>query len=291
MLIQLLANGVVTGCSYALVGFGFALIYFTTKTFHFAHAGVYTLSAYFLFSFYNLLGLSIFVSIFLSLLITAILGILIDELIYIPLVKRNSSLFIHMLSSLGVYIVIVNLIAMFYGNETKILNPGIQPTYNIGPIILTEIQIIIFVTAVVILFTFLIFLRFTKLGMMIRAMRDDPELLMAIGVAPRSIRWFVFGAGSVLAGVAAILNGLDVGIDPNIGMPAFLNGAVAVIVGGVGIFEGPPLGALILGSLQGVVIWKASARWQDTITFLILILFLLFCPQGILGVKRRIEEV
>lgn len=290
MLAQLLANGIVSGCGYALIAFGFALIYSTTKTFHFAHGAIYTLSSYLLFSFYTLLKVPLFVSIPLSLLITAILGILIDELVYMPLVRRNSSLLVQMLSSLGVYIVIVNLIAMFYGNETKVLNPGIQPTHGIGFIILTRIQLIIFITALFLIFAFLIFLKLTKLGIMIRAMRDNSDLLMAIGIEPRKIRWFVFSVGSVFAGIASILNGLDVGIDPNIGMPALLNGAVAVIVGGVGIFEGPLLGALLIGSIQSLVVWKASARWQDAITFFILIFFLLFRPQGILGVRQRMEE-
>lgn len=290
MLLQLFANGIITGCSYGLMALGFALVYFTTKTFHFAHGAIYTLASYLLFSFYNIWKIPLFVSIPLSLLITAILGILIDEIVYMPLVRKNSSLLVHMLSSLGVYIVIVNLIAMFYSNETKVLNPGLQPTHSIGFIILTRIQLIIFVISLFLFFAFLIFLKITKLGMMIRAMRDNPELLMALGIEPRKIRWFVFSVGSVFAGIASILNGLDVGIDPNIGMPALLNGAVAVIIGGIGIFEGSFVGALILGSLQSIVIWKASARWQETITFLVLILFLLFRPQGIFGIRKRIEE-
>ncbi len=290
MLTQFLANGIVSACSYALVAFGFALIYFTTKTFHFAHGAIYTLSAYLLFTFYNLLKLPLTISVLISLLIIAIFGILIDETIYVPLVKKNSSSLIHMLSSLGLYIVMVNFIAMFYGNETKVLNPGIQPTHQLGTIILTRIQLIIFITALFLLLPSLLFLKTTKLGIMIRAMRDNPDLLMAMGISPQKIRWFVFSAGSVLAGIASILNALDVGIDPNIGMPALLNGAVAVIIGGMGIFEGPLLGALLLGILQSIIIWKASARWQDTITFILLIIFLLFRPQGILGIRRRVEE-
>jgi branched-chain amino acid transport system permease protein len=126
---------------------------------------------------------------------------------------------------------------------------------------------------------------------MIRAMRDDVELLSSIGINPQHVRRIVFALGSSLAGVSAMLTGLDVGIDPNIGMVAILNGAVAVIVGGVGIFEGAAFGALLLGLLQSLAVWKFSARWQDTVTFLVLIIFLLLRPEGILGSRRRIEEV
>jgi len=290
MLLQLLANGIITGLCYSLVALGFAMIYFTTKTFHFAHGSIYTLSVYLFFTFYNMANLPFPIAIFFSLSITAVIGILVDELIYVPLIKKKSSQSIQMLSSLGLYIVIVNFIAMIYGNETKVISPGIQPTYQIGSVILTRVQILTFIISLILSATFMIFLKLSKLGIMIRGMRDDPELLSIMGIPPRKIRWFVFSVGSVFAGVASILNGLDVGIDPNIGMLALLNGAVAVIIGGVGIFEGTFLGAVLLGTLQSLVIWKTSARWQNTITFLLLIILLLFRPQGILGKKQRVEE-
>jgi branched-chain amino acid transport system permease protein len=87
-----------------------------------------------------------------------------------------------------------------------------------------------------------------------------------------------------------MLAGLDIGIDPNIGMNALLSGAVAVIVGGLGTFEGAAVGGLGLGFLQGLAVWRLSARWQDAVTFVLLVVFLLFRPQGIFGGRRRVEE-
>lgn len=291
MVLQLLANGIVSGCSYALVALGFALIYNTTRTFHFAHGGVYTFSVYIFYTFSNLWKFPFVIAFVFTLILSAILGLIIDEIIYQPLVKRRSSLLIQLLSSLGLYMVIINFIAMIYGNETKVLSPGIQPAYSFGSLILTQIQIIIALTFMVLFVLLMVFLKKTSLGITIRAMRDDPQLVSVMGINPRRVRWVVFTLGSMLAAVAAVLSGLDVGIDPNIGMAAILNGAVAVIIGGIGIFEGAALGAFLLGILQSLVIWQTSARWQEMITFIILILFLLFRPQGILGVRRRIEEV
>ncbi len=90
--------------------------------------------------------------------------------------------------------------------------------------------------------------------------------------------------------MAAVLVGLDVGIDPHVGMNAVVIAAVALIVGGVGIFEGAAFGALLVGCLQSIAVWQMSARWQDMVTFLVLIIFLLFRPQGILGRRGRMEE-
>ncbi len=291
MLPQLIANGLVMGCSYALVALGFALIYNTTRTFHFAHGGVYVLSAYLLYTFRNLWGIPLVPAAILTLLLIAFLGVAIDEVLYRPLVKRGSSQPIQMLSSLGLYIVIINLIAMFYGNETKMLSPGVQPTYTVGHIILARTQIVTAVTFVVLFVSLLFLLRKSRMGKTIRALRDDPELVSASGINARFFRWSVFALGSVLAGVAAILAGLDVGIDPNIGMTALLSGAVAVIIGGVGVFEGAALGGIALGLLQSLAIWQTSARWQDMVTFVVLIVFLLFRPQGLFGIRRRAEEM
>lgn len=223
-------------------------------------------------------------------LLIAGVGVLLDELIHAPLDRRGSSLFSHLLSSLGLYIVIVNVIALFYGSDTKVLRAGVQPTYELGGVILTRIQIAIVITAAVLFGALAIALRKTRLGRQLRALRDDPKLVQVMGINPRTLRWAVFGLGSALAGVAALLMGLDVGIDPHIGMAAILNGAVAVIIGGVGRFEGAALGGLLLGLLQSLVIWQSSSRWAEAVTFVVLILFLLFRPEGILGKRRRIEE-
>jgi branched-chain amino acid transport system permease protein len=291
MLVQLLANGLITSCAYALIALGFGLIYNTVRIFHFAHGAVYTLSVYIFYAVYVIMDWPIILAAALALMTAAAAGVLIDELIYRPLIERGASALILMLSSIGLYIVIINLIALVYGNENKVLSSGLQSSYVLGPAVVTKIQLIM-VLSFIMLFGFLVpFLRKTNLGRVIRAMRDDPELLSALGINPRTIRRAVFALGSTLSAVAAILLGFDVGIDPNVGMMAMLRGAVIVIIGGVGVFEGAALGALALGILESVAIWQVSARWSDPITFIIFIFFLLFRPEGMLGQRRRVEEM
>jgi branched-chain amino acid transport system permease protein len=290
MLIQILANGIIYGCAYALVALGFALIYNTTRIFHFAHGAVYTLSAYLFFTVYRQLGYSFILAALFTIVVSALIGILVDQFIYRPLDKRGSSLLIHMLSSLGLYVVIINLIAMIYGNNTKELTLAVQPIYTLGPVRLTQLQIVIaisFVTAFVIV---IIILRRTSLGMTLRAMRDDPLLVSVIGINPQHVRIIVFALGSALAAISAILTGADTGIDPYIGMTMVLTGAVAVIVGGIGIFEGAAFGGLLLGILHSFIALKFSNRWQEAVTFLVLIVFLLFRPEGVFAQRRRLEE-
>ncbi len=291
MIFQFLANGIIAGAVYSIVALGFGLIYNTSKTFHIAHGAVYTTAAYFFYLFYRILSLPLGVSLSFGLIAGVLLGVLIEILVYQPLYNRKAPSGVLLISSIGIYIFIVNLIAMSFGNETKVLSPGIAKTYQFGSVILTSIQIIELFTFVGIMLIYLVLLKKTNLGKSLRALAENPTLLSVFGIEPRRLMIIVFAVGSLLAGVSSCLVALDVGIDPNVGMAALLVSAVSVIIGGVGIFEAAAIGGFTISIIQNLAVWKFSARWQEAITFILLILFLLFRPQGILGRRKRVEEV
>jgi branched-chain amino acid transport system permease protein len=290
MVAQLFANGLAMGSLYALSALGFGLIYNTTRVFHIAYGAVYTVSAYLLFALWAQYKIPLGIALIIASILTILLGILIDIHIYQPLLRQSSSFLIVMISSLAVYIITVNIIALIFGNEIKVLRSGVATTFSLGQVILSDVQILQIVALAFAFLTLVLSLKWTNLGKIIRAMRDNPDLLSLMGIDLQKVRWLIFGLGSLLAGLAAMLQALDVGIDPNIGMSAVLIAAVAVIIGGVGILEAPAFGGLLLGVLQSVVIWQASGRWQEAVTFALLILFLLFKPEGIFGQRRRLEE-
>lgn len=292
MLSQFIANGICSGSLFAIIALGFGLIYNSTNIFHFAHGAVYITAAYLFYLFYINLNVSFLTSFVLSIVLTIILGLLIEIIIYRPFIKKNFSSNALMISSFGVYLITVNTIALLAGNETKILNPGVEITYTFslfGEVILTRIQIISFLSFIIITILFLIFKRL-KTGKVILAYSNNPVLCEILGYNPDLIRVIVFSVGSALAAIASILSALDTGMDPNVGMNALLVGAVAVIIGGVKIFEGALLGGILIGLIQSLVVWQFSARWMETTTFILLIIFLLIRPQGLLGQKIRIEE-
>lgn len=290
MLWQLLANGVVNGCVLALMSASFAFIYNTTRIFHIAHGGVYTVAAYLCYAFLIQMRLPLSVAILLALLLTALLGALVEYFLYAPLARRRASLSIALLSSLGLYVVLVNTVAMIWGNETKVLRSGVEATVQFGSVILTRIQIAQVIVAICLVSVFLWILQGTRWGRIMRAVRDNPTLTSVMGVNLYRVRVAVFAVGSALAAVAAILTALDVGMDPNVGMPMLLTAAVALIVGGVGSFGAPIAGAFLIALVQSLLIWKLSARWVDAFTFGFLIACLIARPQGLLAGKRRVEE-
>jgi len=289
MLNQLLLNGLLAASIYALVGLGFALIYNTTRFFHFAHGVVYTAGAYFTYALSVLMGLPLILSIILSVGLTTLLGILMEISIYRPLRKKEANSLILLIASLGIYIVLQNLISMIFGDDTKTIRSGeVKEGINIFGAYITPIQItIILVSCFLIIATYLLLSK-TKMGKMMRAVANDPWLADATGIESDRVVLFTFATGSALAGIAGILISLDIDMTPTMGLHALMMGVVAVIVGGVGSIPGVLLGALLLGLAQHLGVWKISSQWQDAIAFAILLIFLLFRPQGFLG--RKIEK-
>lgn len=233
MLIQLLINGLITGAIYALLALGFALVYNTTRIFHIAYSVLYLIAPYSFITFNASLGLNFGLSVFLSLLVVVITGVLIEIIIYQPLEKRNSHGNVILISSIGVMIVVINLIAMFYGNETKIINRELSDSVSFGEIIITYNQLVQFFVSASLIVLFLIVLRYSKIGITTRALRDNPTLCKVFALNVPKLRIGLFALSSLFAGVGGFVVAYDVGIDPYVGMPVLLNAVVALIIGKV----------------------------------------------------------
>lgn len=287
MLLQFLANGLVIGAIYALVALGFALVYNTTRIFHIAYSVLYVLAPYMILSFYRNLGITFYLAFSIAIILTIFLSVIIELVVYRPLSKRKSSSNVILISSIGIMIVVINLIAMFYGNETKILNPNISKSITIGKIIITHSQLMQLGFSLFVIGVFLFFLKHSKFGIKTRAMRDDEVLCTVFGMNINKMRLILFTLSGFFAALGGGLVAYDVGMDPYVGMPMFLNAVVALIIGGMGRFEAPIIGGFVIGILQALAVWAFSARWQDAVTFTLLIVFLLFRPQGLLGEKKR----
>ena len=129
------------------------------------------------------------------------------------------------------------------------------------------------------------------MGKAIRAVSDDPVGASVSGIYPEKVILCAFGIGSALAGMAGVLISLETNIEPTMGMNAILKGIIASIIGGLGSIPGAVFGGFFLGIVENLGIWKIQAGWKDTIAFAVLIIFLLFRPEGILGKKDDKERL
>jgi branched-chain amino acid transport system permease protein len=291
MILQFVFNGFSLGAIYALIAFGFGLIYSTTKIFHIAHAAVFTVTSYIFYALVIDFQINIYVSVAVATVLGGFAGVLIELWLYHPLQKRKATGSIYIIASLGVYIVVQNVISMIFGNQNLFINTEPAEAYRVGSIIIDDSQILNIIFGILISIFIFFFLKKTNLGKDIAAFADNAFLAEILGFNIRYLRLAIFFIGSCLSGFGAILLAIDLGIDPHFGLNIILISLVAVTVGGVGVLAGGAIGGLFVGLLQGVIAIKVPAQWETSAMFLLLVLFLLFRPYGLMGKKRRIEEM
>ncbi len=292
MISQLIFNSIISCSEFLLIAVSFSIIYRVVKFFHFAHAVIFTSGAYFTFLFSQIFAFSLFVSIPLSIICACFFGCLIEIGIYKPLRKRKSDSIIIMLASLGIYIVLQNVISMVFGDDTKSIRTWeVKEGINVFGAYITPVQIIIIAVSVFLLLLVSGYLMLDKRGKAMRAVAADKELARLSGINSDRIILLSFAIGSALGGIAGILVSLDVDMTPTMGMNMLMMGVVVMIIGGVNSIFGIVLGSLLLALAQNLGVWYISSQWQDAIAFGILIIFLLFKPEGFMGKKMRKAEV
>lgn len=292
MVNQLFLNGIIAGSIYSLVALGFSLIYQTTRFFHFAHGAVYTLGAYCAYLFYVQLGLDRIIAFALASLATMLVGVALEVAIYKPMRARKATDLTLLIASLGLYIFLQNVISMVWGDDTKTMRTAevVEGNAFLGARI-TDVQIIIIVTSVVLIALVALIMSQMKFGKTLRALANDPELAKLSAINSDRYILYAFAIGSFLAAVAAIMISFDTDMTPTMGFNALVMGVIAVIVGGINSLPGAALGGLFIGLAQNLGVYWLPSKWQDTIAFVILILFLLFRPYGIFGKKPQKEHV
>ena len=284
---QFLINGLITGVLYSLLAIGFALVYNTTRIFHIAAAALYVVAAYAFYVFAVTLGLPLVLAVVLATIFTMLISLVTEKTVYQPLKKRKASLNVILIASIGLMTILVNLVAMIFGNETKVIDNSIQPTFSFADIIITTPQMYQLVVGAVVIVIFLLFLSQSRFGLKLRALSTDDDLFATMGYSVGRTRSVVFLLSGFFISLASCLTAYDVGFEPHMGMNVLINAMVAMIIGGVGRFGTCVLGGLILGVMQSLVVYQFASNWQNAITFVILLVLLFLRPQGIAGYKQR----
>lgn len=288
VLAQFLVNGIIAGSVYALIALGFALIFTASRVFHFAHGGVYTLSAFAGYTALVTLDLGIVPAFLTAMLVAAALGVAINASLYEPMRTGGVSPFVMMICSFGLLIIFTHTAAMIWGSNPIVLSQGGQAgVYHIGTIYITGPQLQIIALAAALGAMLWVFFRRSRLGIAIRALGNDGELAEIVGMPARRLRHLSFAVGSALVGASSMMIGFNVGIiDFNMGFEIILMATIAMIIGGLGNVGAAAGGGFVLGLIQNVAIWKIESKWQMALSFSILILILLVRPSGLFGEKR-----
>jgi len=287
VLSQIFINGLIAGAIYALVASGFSLIYYICKFVHFAHGAVITLAAYFLFFLFSISGLNFWLSIIFTLFFSVLVGWLINKIVYEKFRKRKANSTIFLIASFALLILLESLILILFGPDIKTISYiKILKGFEFLGAIITPLQIVIVGISIFLLIFLWFFMKKTKIGKAMRAVADNKDVAEIVGISSEKIYSWAFSISSLIAGVAGILVGLEQNLEPMMGGNLMIKGFTSAIIGGIGSVPGAILGSFFLGFAENFGIWFLPSGYKDAIAFIILFIFLLFRPQGILGVKK-----
>jgi branched-chain amino acid transport system permease protein len=303
--IQLTVDALTLGSVYALIALGYTLVYGVLKLLNFAHGDVFMVGSFIGFGVLQLLGGSSDPSVpvwLLLLLVTfsamagcAALGVVIERFAYRPL--RDAPRIAPLISALGVSFFLANSMQLLFGAEPRNYNTfdlsngalylrGI----DIGNVRLSLLRIITISSAFVLMIVLWFLVNRTRTGKAMRATSFDREAAAMMGIDIDRVIVFTFVLGSALAGAAGVLFALRVPTTVSIGFIAGLKGFTAAVIGGIGSIQGAMAGGLILGFAESYTQGYISTKWSDLVVFSILIAFMIFRPQGLLG-RAEIRKV
>jgi len=285
--LQLLFNGLIAGAIYALIATGFSLIYSTNKFVHFAHGSVVVASGYMLYLFYNLVGINFWISVILAILCAGVLGWVLNRTAYTKLREKKAGSSILLIASIGILIIIESLILIIFGADVKTIGfiKTVKGLEILGAII-TPLQIVIIITSIVLFISLLLLMKRTGLGKSLRAVSESRDLVEIQGISSKKLFAYSFIIGSLIAGAAGVLVSLEQNLEPSMGSSLMIKGFTGAIIGGITSVPGAVLGSFVLGIVENYGIWYLPSGYKDAIAFMLLFIFLLFKPNGILGVNK-----
>jgi branched-chain amino acid transport system permease protein len=285
--LQLLCNGLATGCALGVVAVTFSLVYSTTKLFHVAHAGVFTLGGYLAWSL-TTRGVPFIVAFAVAVIVCAGTGALIQALLYARLERRHATHLVILIASLGTLAVMQNIIAAIYSpNILQLSLPwASEVVAGGGRVRLTVIQVLIVGVSVAAYGGLMWFAHWTILGKQMRAVASNPFLAEITRLRPRRVHVYVMAIASAVVTLPGVLQPIDLGLQPYNGVTPLLTATIAMIAGGVGSITGAFVLAIAIAELQNLSLLVIPGEWSIGITFFIFLIFMLFRPTGLFAAAR-----
>jgi branched-chain amino acid transport system permease protein len=294
-LLQQLVNGLQSGAIYAMLGLGFSMVYGVLKLMNFAHGDVFMLGAfigwwsgsYFL----GALPLPFVPTLISAMLLCALINVLVERIAYRPL--RKAPRMSMLITAMAMSMILEHGTRAIVGTQFHPFPDVIERvTHVIGPLRVTNAAITTLILAIVLMAITDLVVRKTRLGRAMRAVSFDMTASILMGINVNTVISFTFALGGMLAGATGIVYGLTYpSVEPYMGMLPGLKGFIACAIGGIGSTKGAVLGGLLLGYVEVFAGGYMPSTLRDTVAFVVLIIFLMFRPSGLLNVPWFTERV
>ena len=288
-------NGLQTGSIYALIALGYTMVYGIVKLINFAHGDILMVGAY-----ATLIavshGMPLIVAIILSIVICASLGVVIDFFAYRPI--RNAPKISALITAIGMSFLLESLALIIFGANPKVIDQKYIPAFlsnnnkiSLGFLQISMLTIFVIVVTLICMVALNLFIKNTKLGKATRAVSQDTGAAQLMGINVNKTIAITFAIGSGLGALGGALYAIVYPqIEPYMGMLPGLKAFIAAVFGGIGSIPGAMVGGYVLGLLEAYVKGSSLTTWANPIVFGVLILILIFRPNGLFG-KNMKEKV
>ena len=277
-------TGISVGGQYALIAIGYTMVYGILRLINFAHGDVFMVAG--LVMIYTTASLPLYVSIPLVLIATVLLGFLIERVAYKPL--RSAPRMSVMISAIGVSYLLQNCALYFTGGlpQTYPSIPWLSKSVTIWNATTKMVTVVTPILTIVLVFALAAMIKYTKMGMAMRAVSKDFETSQLMGIKINSVISFTFVVGCFLAAVGSLLYFTNYqSVIPTSGAMPGLKAFVAAVFGGIGSIPGAVIGAFIIGICENIIKGLGLTTFSDAFTFVLLIVILMVKPTGIFGEK------
>ena len=280
---QQIVNALNLGAMYSLLAIGYTMVYGIIKLINFAHGEIFMCGAFFTWWFMTSLAVPFPIAALMGIMLSTVLGIGVERIAYRPL--RNAPRFAVIISVLGMSIFLQNMARIIWGAESQTF----EVDFDVAPIIIGNVVIpikkaFILATSFVLMFFLGLYVKKTYIGKAMRATAADPEAAEMMGININAVIVLTFAIGSAMGAVAGILFAINYNsIDPFMGFNAGLKAFTAAVLGGIGNIYGAMIGGILLGLFEGIGAGYISSMYRDAFAFGVLILVLIFRPEGLLG--------
>ena len=285
MFAQQLINGIVLGSIYALAALGFTLIFGVAKVINFAYGEMLMLGAFLTLAFKELLPVDFFTALVLAMAAVGVLSTLIYQVTIRP-VLRGSDLQA-LLVTTGLLYTLREAAILIWGTAPRQLSMGVEGGIEIGEVFIPYQRLIVVAVTLGMIILLYVLLYRSRIGKALRAVAQNPEGAVSIGLNVNRTVGFGFAVSGVLACAAGGLLGALYAVQPQMGGVPLLKSFVIVIFGGLGSIPGAIIGAMVIGLLETFAGAYISFAYKDVFAFVIMIVILLYRPYGLLGVEQR----
>ena len=299
-LMSLTITGLTQGAIYALVALGYTLVYGVLRLINFAHSEVFMIGTFVATIVWAARGYGVGAKtpstpVVLGLIVLAILAaaaasgataLIVERVAYRPLRRRNAPSLIFLISAIGASVALFETVGALTARQPRgmpsLVHPMTQFTFLGADV--TNLQMGIVFSALAMLVGLDVFINRTRLGRGVRAVAQNPDVAALMGVNKDRVIMLIFLLGGAMAGGAAVLYDIKVGLTTySVGFLIGIKAFTAAVLGGIGNLRGALLGGLLLGVVENYGAGVFGNQWMDVVAFVVLVVVLLFRPNGLLG--------